>query len=84
VEKRADAELGARARAGDKAAFDALFERYQAMAQRVALGMVGSVGTAQELRLIGEGNGLGGRVLIELGADGERARTTIAAADAGG
>jgi RNA polymerase sigma factor (sigma-70 family) len=49
VEKRADAELVAQARAGDKAAFDTLFERHQAMAERVAFGMVGNAGTAQEL-----------------------------------
>jgi ATP-dependent Clp protease ATP-binding subunit ClpC len=35
------------------------------------------------LGLIGEGDSLGGRVLIELGADLERARAAIAAASAG-
>lgn len=49
MEKRADAELVARARAGDRAAFDALVDRYQSMAERVALGVVANAETAREL-----------------------------------
>jgi RNA polymerase sigma-70 factor, ECF subfamily len=40
VEKRTDMELVARARSGDKRAFDQLVARYQPLAQRVARGMV--------------------------------------------
>jgi RNA polymerase sigma factor (sigma-70 family) len=49
VEKQADAVLVARALAGDRAAFDALVDRYQSMAVRVALGVVANAETAREL-----------------------------------
>ena len=49
MDERADAELVALARAGDKHAFGSLVERYQQMARRIALGMVAHDDTAREL-----------------------------------
>jgi RNA polymerase sigma factor (sigma-70 family) len=49
VEKRTDTELVASARSGDKRAFDQLVARYQALAQRVARGMVGDAEIARDL-----------------------------------
>ena len=49
MEKRTDGELVALARAGDKDAFGQLIERYQQMAQRVALGRVANSEVAQQL-----------------------------------
>ena len=48
-EEKADAELVAQARAGDKQAFDHLVRRYEALAQRVALGMVTNNEIARDL-----------------------------------
>jgi RNA polymerase sigma factor (sigma-70 family) len=49
VEKRTDTELVARARCGDKRAFDQLVARYQPLAQRVARGMVADAEIARDL-----------------------------------
>jgi RNA polymerase sigma factor (sigma-70 family) len=49
VEKRTDTELVARARSGDKRAFDQLVARYQPLAQRVARRMVADAETARDL-----------------------------------
>ncbi len=49
MEERADTELVALARAGDKGAFGHLIERYQPMARYIALGMVANEDIAQEL-----------------------------------
>ena len=49
MEQRADAELVKLARQGDKEAFGCLVERYQQMAQHVALGMVAKEDIAREL-----------------------------------
>lgn len=47
--RRTDAELVTLARCGDKDAFGQLVERYQQMAKRVAVGMVGNEDMAREL-----------------------------------
>ncbi len=49
MKEKSDAELVALAREGNKEAFGYLVERYQAMVERIAQGMVGSVFIAQEL-----------------------------------
>src|SRR5438034_10953562 len=49
VDKKTDTELVARARSGDKRAFDLLVERYQPLAQRVAHGMVANAEIARDL-----------------------------------
>jgi RNA polymerase sigma factor (sigma-70 family) len=49
VEQRADNELVEQARAGDRQAFNLLVERYEPLALRVALGMVGQREVAEEL-----------------------------------
>ncbi len=49
MDTRADSELVALARAGDKQAFGQLVERYQSMAQRIAMSMVRDAETARDL-----------------------------------
>jgi DNA-directed RNA polymerase specialized sigma24 family protein len=49
IEQAADTELVKLARAGDKAAFGCLIERYQPMAKRIALSMVHNETIAKDL-----------------------------------
>ncbi len=49
MDDRPDASLVARARAGDKEAFGSLIERHQAMARRVAMGVLGHEDVAREM-----------------------------------
>ena len=49
MDQRIDTELVALARSGDKSAFGQLIERYQPMARRIAIGMVGNENIAREL-----------------------------------
>lgn len=49
MQQKTDGELTALARSGDKQAFGELLERYQAMAIRIARGMVGQEEIAREL-----------------------------------
>ncbi len=49
MDEQSDAELVILARAGDKRAFGQLIERYQPMAERIAMGMVTNAFIAQEL-----------------------------------
>jgi RNA polymerase sigma factor (sigma-70 family) len=49
MDQRIDTELVALARSGDKSAFGQLIERYQPMAKRIAISMVGNENIAREL-----------------------------------